>query len=177
MIKSNCCNNKNRLKVTSPSGIWELDQLIGAKVLIKSIPVSNFFGTCRMNDLMTISKILFRVSLDGKAITIIELEEFPGKTFLWKDLEIVELDTSLKYKPICGEFLCGQAICGKDVDKNPSYLEDFNGIILIDENGNLINNRYVRFTNADVEDITTDNDDVTDTKFGGSLLDKNGKPL
>lgn len=76
-------------RMVKPHGTWTLEDLIGARVNISSMPVTNFVGkefssgvTC------TIKDIYFRVSLDGKTITIVELEEYPGYFFTWKDLEI-----------------------------------------------------------------------------------------
>lgn len=174
MINSNCNANK---RIVGPSGVWEYDQLLGAKVILKSMPVSNFFGTmCSASDKLTIKDICFRISLDGKTITVIELEEYPGKIFTWKDLEIVEINTMTKLKPICGKVLCGQSICGYKVDTAPSYLEDLargGGISVIDEKGNIITNRYIRILGADVENILTDPDEVTDIdiNFNGDVLD------
>ena len=80
----NSCRNS---RIVGPSGIWEYEQLIGAKVKVSSLPVSNFFGCFSgggSNDLLTIKDIYFRISLDGKTITVIELTEYPGKIFTWK---------------------------------------------------------------------------------------------
>lgn len=172
---NNCSCNKNK-RIVGPSGIWDYDQLLGAKVIVKSMPISNFFGSmCSASDKLTIKDIYFRISLDGKAITVLELNEYPGKIFTWKDLEVVELNTSSKAKPICGTFLSGQAICGYKVDTAPTYLDDVNsgGIAFIDENGNIINNRYIRIVGADVENLATDTDEITDIdiNFNGDILD------
>lgn len=163
--------NCNNMRIVDPSGNWEYEQLIGAKVRLKSTPVSNFFQNCAFTseEDHVIKDILFRISIDGKAITIIELNDLPGKFFTWRDLEILELNTLTLYKPICGTFKSGQAICGYKVDQNPSYIE--NGISIIDENGNIISNRYIRFLGADVEDIINDSDEVTDISFNGEVLD------
>lgn len=78
-------------RVKDPSGLWDFKNLIGAKVYIKSIPISNLIRISQTDVLYTISNIQFRVSVDGKAITIIELEEIPGSFFTWKDLCIDSL--------------------------------------------------------------------------------------
>lgn len=168
----NSCKNA---RIVSPSGVWEYEQLIGAKVKVKSMPISNFFGCFSgVNELLTIKDIFFRISLDGKTITVIELVEYPGKIFTWKDLEVVELNIVSKFKSACGEFLAGQTVCGHGVDTNPSWLNNVNGIAIIDENGNVITNRIVRIVGATVEDITKDVDDISDidVNFNGDILDK-----
>jgi hypothetical protein len=76
--------------IKDPSGLWDIDNLIGAKVYVRSMPVSNFFQI-DANQPYTIEKIYFRVTIDGKTITIISLKEFPNKEFTWKDLMIEQL--------------------------------------------------------------------------------------
>lgn len=75
-----------------PAGTWDYQQMIGAKVKVKSMPMSNFhvgvFGE------FTVEDIYFRISLDGKAITIIRLKELPDLFFTWKDLEVLNLVSS-----------------------------------------------------------------------------------
>lgn len=167
---SNCLNQR----IVGPTGTWDYVQMLGAKVRIKSLPVSNFFGTmCSVADVLTVKDIYFRISLDGKVITVVELVEYPGKIFTWKDLEVVEVSVTAKFRPICGTFKCGQAICGYKVNQDASYgAGNVGGIAVIDENGNIISNRYVRFVGADVEDINQDNDTVTDINFNGDELDQ-----
>lgn len=166
---SNCLNQR----IVGPTGTWDYVQILGAKVIIKSLPISNFFGTmCSNSDLFTIEDIYFRISLDGKVITIIKLVEYPDKFFTWKDLEIVEVNVKAKFKPICGTFNCGQAICGYKVNKEASFGLGNCGVAVIDENGNIISGRFVRFVGADVEDITNDKDNVTDISFNGDEIDQ-----
>ena len=162
-------------RIKDPSGNWDYEKLIGAKVSVKSLPVSNFFGCFDGSGNKTIKDIYFRISIDGKAMTIIELEEYPDKIFTWRDLEIIELSNNHKYDAVCGTFLCGQSICGYNVDKELSVSEDdtMGGLSLIDDNGNLINNRYIRIVGADVEDLNTDNNNITDinVNIDGDILD------
>lgn len=153
-------------RVVNPSGVWEYYQLIGAKVYIKSTPVSNFFNLQNSSSVATIKDIYFRITVDGKTITIIELEEYPGRVFTWKDLMIHELVNAVRVVATCGTFLCGGTLCGLDVDKSPSYDTQISGgISIIDENGNIINSRLIRFVGASVEDIRTDTDDITDVSI------------
>ena len=96
-----------------PAGIWDYSNMIGAKVRVKSMPISNFrsgvFGDC------TISEIYLRVSIDGKAITIIRLKEYPDLFFTWKDLEVVmtNLDDA---ESICGTFKAGKSTVSSESD-------------------------------------------------------------
>lgn len=166
-MNSNC----NNTRVVGPTGNWEYTQLLNAKVRIKSLPVSNFF--CNMSsdtDLYTIDDIYFRVSLDGKVITLVALREMPGKFFTWKDLEIVEINITSRVRPICGTFRCGEALCGYKVSPDASFGLSMGSIAVVDEAGNIITNRYVRFVGADVENINTDKDNVTDINFNGDEL-------
>lgn len=93
-----------------PAGIWDYKNLIGAKVRVKSMPMSNFhigvFGDC------TIEDIYFRVSVDGKTITVIRLKEYPDLFFTWKDLEVLK---TVNYpESICGSFKAGSGIVNND---------------------------------------------------------------
>lgn len=96
-----------------PAGIWDYKNLIGAKVRVKSMPMSNFhkgvFGDC------TIEDIYFRISIDGKVITVIRLKEYPDLFFTWKDLEVL----SVKDYPesICGSFKAGTALAGNNSEE------------------------------------------------------------
>ena len=99
--------------VKDPSGLWEFENMIGAKVTIKSMPIGNFFKMTSTSKVYTIKNIYFRVSLDGKVITNIELdgEEYEGIYFNWKDLIIQDVNKITK--PIvdrvnssCGTITC-----------------------------------------------------------------------
>ena len=153
-------------RAINPSGIWEYYQLIGAKVYIRSTPVSNFFNLQNASSTSTIKDIYFRITVDGKTITVIELEEYPGRVFTWKDLMIHEIVNAVQIKAICRTFDCGKAICGLDVVKSPTYGEQIcGGISILDDNGNVISSRMIRFIGAAVEDIKTDTDDITDVSI------------
>lgn len=105
-------NCKNKC-VKDPSGIWDYEDMIGAKVTVKSMPVGNFFKMSSVSKVYTIKKIYFRVSLDGKVITNIELEgdEFEGVYFNWKDLIVQDINRITK--PICDRVnsSCGTITC------------------------------------------------------------------
>ena len=102
-MKSVC----RRTRVTDPAGIWKFRNLIGAKVRISSMPISNlnFSFAFDSTSLYTIEDIYFRITTDGKTITVIEIEELPGYIFTWKDLEVI--DVNCNPEPICGLSYCG----------------------------------------------------------------------
>lgn len=124
-------SNCGCLRFADPSGIWDYNQLVGAKVMIKSVSfntasyknikfdtkttksysnTSTQF-TISMDKPFTIKDIYFKCSLDGKVITIIELNDCPGCVFTWKDLELV--DIPYKTDAICGNVICGKTLCGQ----------------------------------------------------------------
>lgn len=93
-----------------PAGIWDFQNMIGAQVKVKSMPVSNFSKGIMSSDVYTISDIYFRVSLDGKTITIIRLRELPDLFFTWKDLEVIR---TMGYAlGITGTFKAGGTLVG-----------------------------------------------------------------
>lgn len=114
-MKSIC----NRTRVTDPAGIWDYRNLIGAQVRISSNGVSNLnrifaFDATRIH---IIDDIYFRVTTDGKTITVIKLKDMPDFIFTWKDLEVLNLcipepepdnETKCGQKVYCSE----NTICG-----------------------------------------------------------------
>ena len=76
-------------RLVGPYGSWKLEELIGAHVRISSMPISNFAKGFDCYQICTIKEILFRISNDGKTITVIILNEFPDYFFTWKDLEVI----------------------------------------------------------------------------------------
>lgn len=164
-------------KISNPSGSWTFEQLIDAKVRVKSSSVGNFMSCFGFDSskLVTIGNIYFRISMDGKAFTVIEIKELPDKVFLWKDIEVVELSNKPRFDALCGTFNCGLSIVGYNVDKNPTYGEDDinGGLSLIDDNGTIISNRFIRIVGADVEDPNTDTNNITDinVNLDGDILD------
>ena len=91
-----------------PAGIWDYKNMIGAKVKVKSMPISNFhagiLGEC------TISDIYFRISTDGKVVSVIRLEEYPELFFNWKDIEVIKVFNPSE--SICGTFKAGGSVSG-----------------------------------------------------------------
>ena len=87
-MSSNCSSKR----IICPDGVWDASDLIGAHVKVMSMPVSNFFLFQDADKVCTIKEIYFRVSLDGKAITVIVLNEYPDLIFTWKDLMIIGLE-------------------------------------------------------------------------------------
>lgn len=77
-------------RYTCPAGIWEIDNMIGSTVAIRSTGIGNLTkgdisGEYKIKD------ISFRVSIDGKTITLVELEGLEGDYFTFKDLEILSV--------------------------------------------------------------------------------------
>ena len=99
-----------------PAGIWDYQNMIGAQVKVKSMPVSNFSSGIMASDTYTIGDIYFRVSLDGKTITVIRLKELPDLFFTWKDLEIIR---TLTYSnALTGATKVGNTIVGWGIDSD-----------------------------------------------------------
>jgi hypothetical protein len=106
-----------RVKVTSPSGLWDYQSLLGASVKIKSLSVKAGFAYDG-NSTYQIKSIGFRMSSIGKSYTVITLDGLPGKEFVWKDLEIIGLRIPMWKPAMCGMFCAGEAICGYGVIKD-----------------------------------------------------------
>ena len=84
-MKSNCrCR-----RIVGPFGSWSYKDIIGAQVKVKSMPVSNFLKGFDADQVYTVKDIIFRVSMDGKTISVVILEENPDIFFTWKDLEVI----------------------------------------------------------------------------------------
>lgn len=91
-MKGFCKDDERRIKRTEIAGDIDIENIIGAKVYVKSVSGQNGWRwTEREKSLFTISGISFRVSIDGKCFTLVELEEFKDRMFTLKDLEFVEL--------------------------------------------------------------------------------------
>ena len=82
-------NNCKAKRLVGPYGSWTLEELLGAHVRISSMSVSNFSKGFDCHQICTIKDINFRISNEGKAITIITLDQFPEYTFGWKDIEVI----------------------------------------------------------------------------------------
>lgn len=76
-------------RYTCPAGIWNYDNMVGARVAIRSTTIGNF-NQFAVDGEYIIKDIYFRVSLDGKTITLIELEGLPDSYFTFKDVEILD---------------------------------------------------------------------------------------
>lgn len=108
-MKSIC----RKTRVTDPAGVWDYRNLVGAEVRISSSSVSNLNNIFAFDNttIHTIEDIYFRVTTDGKTITIIRLKDMPDCIFTWKDLEVLNL--SMPSNAICGMGCCGNIICGE----------------------------------------------------------------
>lgn len=79
-------------RIICPDGIWTAEDLVGAHVKIMSMGANNLFSIPNASRTCTIEGISFRVSLDGKAFTIVKLKEYPDLTFTLKDLMIIGIE-------------------------------------------------------------------------------------
>lgn len=107
-MKSVC----RRTRVTDPAGIWDYTNLIGATVRVRSMSISNLNNIFAFDSttLHIIEDIYFRITTDGKTITVIRLVDMPEYLFTWKDLEVIDLQ--YVSKAVCGLSCCGQTLCG-----------------------------------------------------------------
>lgn len=95
MSKSFCNDDERRISRDESSAVIEYENLIGAKVKVKSASMQNGFHQIKdINQLFTVSDIGFRISIDGKCHTIISLAEITDRTFTLKDIEIVVLNAN-----------------------------------------------------------------------------------
>lgn len=86
MGKTNCeCK-----RLIGPSGIWSPAELVGAVVQVGSMPVSNFGSAAiDISSKFIVDSVDFRISLDGKAITVVKLKGLDDYIFTLKDLIFV----------------------------------------------------------------------------------------
>ncbi len=132
-------SNCGCIRYADPSGIWDYNSLIGAKVQIKSASYStscykdvnynvkttkennSSIFKLSMDKTFTIEDIYFRCSLDGKVITVILLEDCPGCVFTWKDLELIDVPSKANLycsnSSVCGELTCGSVEIKIDEDE------------------------------------------------------------
>jgi len=83
MIRKCCeCNFIN--------GTWKYEEMIGARVKVRSLPVANRFSSISGNTIYTIEDIIFQVSDDGKTVVVVKLMG-TDSIFTFKDLEIISL--------------------------------------------------------------------------------------
>lgn len=105
MMETNNCKCR---RITDPAGVWSPEDLIGSRVYIRSTSIGNFSRfDCR--EPHEIELVQFRVSVDGKAITVIKLKSVDA-TFTLKDLEFI--DILEKVIPVIGETTPGSALVG-----------------------------------------------------------------
>ena len=80
-------------RIIDPAGTWEYCNMIGAMVKILSIPVGDFKPLTKGTNCI-IEDVYFRISTDGKVITVVKLKEYPDFLFTFKDLEIIEVNNN-----------------------------------------------------------------------------------
>jgi len=108
MSKGICNNNERRIDIPEQVRLYSIEDLIGKKAYIRSGTMHNIKGLekktvtgvisfkdgkkTQENSVQkgfTISAISFRISVDGKTITLISFEEITDRYFTLKDIEIV----------------------------------------------------------------------------------------
>ena len=113
---------KRRIAVTSPSGIWEQEDLIGGSCTIKS---TSIFGPAYPDDaVFLISDIRYKFDQLGNVYTVIYLEGVPERGFALEELHLHGLDLWTYAKAICGMFCCGDTVCGYRTPQDLESLED-----------------------------------------------------
>lgn len=116
-----------KIAVTSPSGLWDYQNLIGASVRIKSLPIKSGIFNFDSDSTYQIEDIRFRVSRTGRSYASIKLGGIDSREFVWKDLEVIGLRMPLWSPAICGKFCAGNAICGYRVNEyNSEFLGNNN---------------------------------------------------
>lgn len=92
MSKGLCNNDESRLGFLEPSSVVDIKNILGAKVRVTSLTMSNgAVWKDKTNSLCTVESVSFRVSVDGKCFTVLTLTEHPGELFTLKDIEFVKL--------------------------------------------------------------------------------------
>lgn len=101
-------------RVCTPSGIWTAENLIGAKVVVTSVSIANFFNGLDCDVEEEIEDIFFRISTDGRAICVVKVK---GKDnlFTLKDLEFTKISKS--NEPSAGSSTAGNLTCGGKEDE------------------------------------------------------------
>lgn len=98
-----------KIAVTSPTGNWRKDELVGGIVKFSSLPW-DFFGVDSDRH-YKIEDVKYAIDQSGRIKCSIHLEGIK-RPFSWKDLELVSLDMTPKKDPICGMFCCAETKCG-----------------------------------------------------------------
>lgn len=91
-MKKECCT-------CCIDGTWRYEDLIGARVRVKSLPVYNQLTAISSDIEYTIEDLIFQISETGKTICIVRLKGLDAD-FTFKDLEITSLRSP---KTICGD--------------------------------------------------------------------------
>lgn len=93
-MKGFCNDNERRIQYQSGEQVGDVDieNIVGAKVYVKGGSGQNaWHWNEHERAIFTISWVGFRISIDGKCFTLIELEEIKDRSFTLKDLEFVQL--------------------------------------------------------------------------------------
>ena len=147
----------SRTRVSNPNGTWGYSSIIGSKVRLRSTPISNFFGTYCASDSYTVKDVWFQISLDGKAITVLELIGLEGKFFTLKDVQFVEIGSNIGGSnlkdALCGQFLGNESICGRNVNHDEWIPEDFTGYTKVEDGKIVSTYNKSEFTSVTINDL------------------------
>lgn len=115
--------------------IRSIDDLIGAKVMFKNVPIELLHVIKNhYKDMFTINKVHIKASRVGTTIPLIELNELPNVLISTDMLEVLEYtskDPSLT--ALCGTFLSGQVLVGKGVQAYPDSATDPEGYGIVEK--------------------------------------------
>lgn len=146
----------SRTRISNPNGTWGYSSIVGSKVRLRSTPISNFFGTYCASDSYTVKDVYFQISLDGKAITELELVGLEGKFFTLKDVQFIEIGTEGKSAlkdALCGQFLCNESLCGRNVGHELWIDEDFTGFLKVEDGKIISTYNRSEFTSVTINDL------------------------
>ena len=108
-------NIQRTIPITSPQGVWDYYQLLGATVKISSLSVAGGMFGYDSDQEYQIEDIGMRVNKDGKMVTSIRLKGVK-RDFVWKDLDLTKVQFNLWKPAITGIPCCGYAKCGYKSD-------------------------------------------------------------
>jgi hypothetical protein len=88
-------STENRVALTNPAGVWSYENLIGAKVHVKSSSGWNGLFSEDENKSFEITEVKFKINLDGKIETVVKLSGKENVLYHLKDLEIYQVFCAL----------------------------------------------------------------------------------
>lgn len=99
------------------AGTWTYEDLKGAAVRIKSLPIANRFGFRYSDEPYEIDDIIFQVTQTGKTIVIVKLKG-TDCLFTFKDLEVLRLDPHREFPVVEEDVITGTIVIDDPKDLN-----------------------------------------------------------